>query len=44
MFHYKKDFSEGLEKSNALDFKANFDRLKEIRTFSYKASANMSID
>lgn len=44
MFHYKKDFSEGLEKSNSLDFKANFDRLKEIRTFSYKASANMSID
>ncbi|MDT2865281.1 hypothetical protein [Vagococcus carniphilus] len=44
MFHYKKDFSEGLKKANALDFKDNFDRLKKIRTFSYKASANMSND
>lgn len=44
MFHYKKDFSEGLEKVDALDFKANFDRLKKIRTFSYKASAIISND
>jgi hypothetical protein len=44
MFHYKKDFSEGLEKVDALDFKANFDRLKKIRTFSYKASADISND
>jgi hypothetical protein len=40
----KKDFSEGLEKVDALDFKANFDRLKKIRTFSYKASAIISND
>lgn len=44
MFHYKKDFSEGLEKVDALDFKANFDRLKKIRAFSYKASADISND
>ncbi|WP_288395862.1 hypothetical protein [uncultured Vagococcus sp.] len=44
MFHYKKDFSEGLKKVDALDFKANFDRLKKIRTFSYKASADISND
>ncbi|MGF2145373.1 hypothetical protein ACQUEF_08400 [Vagococcus fluvialis] len=44
MFHYKKGFSEGLEKVDALDFKANFDRLKKIRTFSYKASADISND
>lgn len=44
MFHYKKDFTEGLIGTKEPNFQANFDRLKGIREFSYKANASLEVN
>ena len=39
VFHFKKDFNEGLIKVNAPNFAENFERLGQIRKFTSKVSA-----
>ncbi|MCM3217702.1 hypothetical protein [Niallia taxi] len=43
VFHFKKDFNEGLVRVNAPNFADNFDRLEQIREFTSKVSASREI-
>ncbi|TRZ37028.1 hypothetical protein CEQ21_16185 [Niallia circulans] len=43
VFHFKKDFNEGLVKVNAPNFADNFERLSQIRQFTSKVSASREI-
>jgi len=43
VFHFKKDFNEGLVRVNAPNFADNFDRLEQISEFTSKVSASREI-